>query len=211
MNQVKIYLGMRGTGKSTNMLNDLKMQSRVIVYDTLIEETYGGFRRITRFKDLCQAIKDNPSFFRIAYHGIDDGTEMEIDFDYATRAIYCCRNLVFAVEEIGLHCSSHKMPIGLQSIVAAGRHRDLSFFCTSQRASNVHPLIRALSTDIVSYHQDEPIDVQCLAERMGEKAYGVKTLALHDCIKWNAYDSVNVHTQNPRVDNSGETSMIDTS
>ncbi len=185
MNQVKTYLGKRGTGKSCRMLKDLKLLPKVILYDTLGEDTYNEFERCTTFNELVERLKQQRSYFRIAYRGYGDKLQMDVDFEFCCRAILACENIHFAVEEIGLHCNSWKIPPALQTIISAGRHRNISFSCTSQRASNVHPLIRALSTDIITFLQTEPRDIEWLREVIGDRADDVPNLPQYQFIHWN--------------------------
>jgi Predicted ATPase len=172
----------------------------VIVFDTLHEKTYDNFRRVESFSELIQILKQNESFYRIAYRGINDRLDMETDFDFCCRAVNACRDVHFAVEEIGLHSNSWKMPTSLQSIVSAGRHREISFSCTSQRASNVHPLIRALATDIVTFQQSEPRDIEWLSEVIGEQSFDVPNLQQYKFLHWNDKTA----TQITPIDNEDE-------
>ena len=173
--------------------------SRVLIYNTLTEPVHDddGFESIRDYQTLLTRLKENKPFFRLSYRGVNDGSDMETDFDFCCRAVLACRDINFAVEEIGLHSNSWKMPNSLQSIVSAGRHRGISFYCTSQRASNVHPLIRALSTSIISFKQTEPRDLQWLEEVMGEEnALKVSQLGIHEKFEW----SDTAHSQNTDLD-----------
>jgi len=170
--------------------------SRVIIYDTILEEkAFNDFEKIHSFSQLSERLKSNPRFFRIAYRGIDDNLDINTDFDYCCKAVWCLRDVHFAVEEIGHLSNSWKMPVSLQTIVSAGRHKGIHFYCTSQRASNINPLIRALSTSIVTFKQTEPRDIEWLEAVMGDDAQRVSQLGLHEKMEWSDY----AHSSNTPV------------
>jgi hypothetical protein len=176
------------------------MFRRVLLYNSLDEPTFytkeSTFERIDTYSALIEKLKKNESYYRISYRGVKDDVSMEVDFDYCCKAVGACYDLHYAVEEIGLHSNSWKMPNSLQTIVAAGRHRGISFYCTSQRAAKINPLIRALATSIVTFKQTEPQDIEWLSEVIGpELAYKVPDLGLHQKLEW----SDDAHSQ--RTDN----------
>jgi hypothetical protein len=145
--------------------------------------------KIYKYSDLIAKLKSNQPYFRISYRGLHDETSMELDFDYCCKAVWAMQNLHYGVEEIGHHSNSWKMPNSLQTIISAGRHKGISFYCTSQRASNCHPLIRALATRIVTFKQTEPRDIEWLSEVMGDKAIEATKLEKYKSIEWSDDDS----------------------
>lgn len=162
----------------------LSLQRRSVLVDTIGEDTYKDHQQVKSFVELCDILIKNPASFRIAYHPEDTSLSLEEDFERVCQAVLACRNVTFAVEEISVYCNSSKMPTPLQHIVARGRHRDISFFCTSQRASMVHPLIRSQSHEIITFRQIEPRDIEWLKAVMGEQAEQVPNLRGHAFIDW---------------------------
>lgn len=151
------------------MREDLREFPRVVLYDTLWEDTYDSYGECAGFTGLCDLLLKNGAYFRVRYRDIRAGG-FQADFERCCRAIECANSLVFAVEEIEQFSSPHYLPRELERIVALGRHRELSLFCTTRRPPSLHPLIRSQAHQVISFRQHEPRDVTWLREFCGEEA-----------------------------------------
>jgi len=190
MSDVRIVLGKRGMGKSTRLVEMLKLESRFILFNTLGEECYEVFETCRTFKALCEVILSERPCFQINYRGIHDGLSTEQDFDFCTRLILQCQNVVFAVDEIDQHQKPISLPQSLENIVSLGRHQDISFWCATRRAHLIHPLIRSQANEIHIFHQWEPRDIEWLKECIGNRAYEVPNLPKYCSIIWRDTDGI---------------------
>lgn len=168
------------------MHQDLREFPRSLIFDTLREKIWSsknGYEEINTFPDLCKRLIENPAFFRISYR--QTTVRMITDFLRVCEAVLCCKSLVFGVEECYHFQSPASMPLGLEIIITTGRHREISFFSTTQRPQGLHPLIRSQASQIVSFVQNEPRDIQWIKDCMGEEiALKVQQLGLHKYIRW---------------------------
>jgi hypothetical protein len=184
LRQIRILLGQTGGGKSWRLRSYIDESPRVVIYDTLGDPEFDKYRRIERFPDLCRFLAGNPAIFRVVYQWQTDVTQEE-DFDRVCEAVYACRNVVFVVEEVAVFCNPNLIPIPLRKIVALGRHRSLSLYCTSQTPPQIHNLIRSQAHQIVSFNQTEPGHVSWCRAVMGEAADYLPGLRPHHSVSWD--------------------------
>lgn len=166
------------------MHQELAAENRVILFNTLCEQTYNDFEQIAEFGALCDFLISNPTFFHVAYRDLSYSVEQ--DFDNFCYAVWACRQLTIAVEEAGLLFETWKLPPPFQNIVLAGRHRNLSLFVTAQRASTIPVSLRAMATQIISFQQTEPRDIEWLQDVMGSEAEKVRTLPRYKPLVWDS-------------------------
>lgn len=184
MADVRIVVGKRGFGKSWALREMLRAEPRFLVYDTLKEKAYDEFTRIEGFPALCRFLASNPAIFRVAYSW--DGTSSrEIDFERVCQAVYCCRGITFAIEEVDQFCNAAYLPVSLDLIVSLGRHRDLSVWVASRRPKEIHPLIRSQANQVVSFAQTEPADLEWSRQVIGEMADRLPGLKKRESMTWN--------------------------
>jgi len=180
---VRIVVGKRGFGKSWALRGMLRTEPRVVLYDTLKEKTYNEFSRIEGFPALCRFLATNPAIFRVAYSW--DGTApRELDFERVCEAVFCCRGLTFAVEEVDQYCNSSFLPRHLDMIVSLGRHRDLSVWVASRRPKEIHPLIRSQANQVVSFAQTEPADLEWSRQVIGDLSADLPGLKKYRSLTW---------------------------
>ena len=185
MSDVRLILGKRGSGKSWALREMIRGEPRVLLYDTLHEPAYDEFRRIDKFPELCKLLIENPPIFRVAYSW-DGVAEHETDFDRACHAVFACRGLTFAVEEVEMFTSPSFIPKSLRKIVSLGRHRELSLWIATRRPKEVHPLIRSQANRVVSFSQSEPADLEWCRQVMGDMTDGLPQLDpnKHQSVTW---------------------------
>lgn len=98
---------------------------------------------------------------------------------------------VIVVDEVGTWANMAGGPecakarASLESFSTNGRKDGLALVTVAQCASQIPKLVRSQATEWWTYLQDEPADVDALAERFGrERAEQVSRLALYECIEW---------------------------
>jgi hypothetical protein len=187
MSEVRLYLGKRGSGKTTAMRGDLDGEPRIVVYDTLHEAAYDDFHRIDDIGDLADRLIANPPIIRLAYTW-NGKAARDVDFDRVCAAVYCCRNLVFAIDEVDLFCSPNFTPRHLDMIVSLGRHRGLSVYCATRRPKEIPATIRAQAARVISFRQSEPADLEWCRQVMGAMADRLPGLAEYQRLTWDDRD-----------------------
>lgn len=183
MSRIKIVLGKRGSGKSVRLREELRLEPRVVLYDTLREDTYNSYTRVETYRELCHKLLEDRPVFRLAYSWPGD-VEREADFERFCKAVYCCRNLAVGVEEIDQFCSASFMPHSLDLVVSLGRHRQLSLYCASRRPKEIHPLIRSQAVEVISFLQTEPADLEWCRAVMGAGADELPSLEQYEYVHW---------------------------
>jgi hypothetical protein len=154
----------------------------------LKEKTYNAFKRIESFSELCTFLASNPPVFRVAYSWPGD-VERDDDFERVCRAVYACKFLTFGVDECDQFMGPNFLPRHLDMLVSLGRHRDLSFIGASRRPKEIHPLIRAQASEIHSFQQTEPLDLDWCYQVMGEQTERLPTLPPFYALVWRDGDA----------------------
>lgn len=188
--EIVLITGKTGSGKSTLFRKMLEDKKRVIIFDTLSEYSeltlpYPALfiHNIHDFYD-CLA-RNHYKNFRIIFDPEDpeqvlelnDGNQITV-FEESCKLIYNhLEDLILGIEEIANLTTGIKVPEYLRKIARFGRHSSISLYATTQRPADVHPLIRAQMTTLISFKQHEPRDIDWLKQVIGEQAIGLKDLA----------------------------------
>jgi hypothetical protein len=119
-------------------------------------------------RDLYEAIKSSPYYFRIAYH---PGENLETDFRYALRVLwrFDVYKLV-VVDEFHEVCSVNETPRYVQTMLRYARHAHLAVIAASQRIADVHKLFTAGCRKVVIFRSDEARDFVAIRDRWGLEA-----------------------------------------
>jgi mRNA-degrading endonuclease RelE of RelBE toxin-antitoxin system len=182
--------GKTGSGKSVLFRKMLTDKKRLIIFDTISE-----YRELSPpypalfVHDIGQLYdyfaKNHSGAFRVIFDPEDpeavltlkDGSEVTV-FEEAAKLIYThLDSLIIGIEEISNFMTGSRTPEFLRKITRFGRHSALSLYSTTQRPADVHPLIRAQITKLISFKQHEPRDIDWLKQVIGEEAQGLKDLA----------------------------------
>lgn len=94
------------------------------------------------------------------------------------------------VEEISLYCSPSHIPRPLAKIISLGRHKGLSFYCTSQTPKQINILIRSQASEIISFAQTEPAHIDWCRQVMGADADKLNQLQRYHCLQWTPEQSI---------------------
>lgn len=155
-----------GTGKTTECVNRIRNQKRVVIFDTLGEDAYalaateiifGNPRRLAEEISLPQ--------FCVAYRTVN----VESGFEEAAKLVYLCGNCTFIIEEVDQVCSAGYESEMLHSIINYGRHRELSVIYLSRRFSTISRSLTANTSEFVFFRVSEPIDLDSIRERCGKE------------------------------------------
>jgi len=181
--------GKTGSGKSTLLRKMLADKKRLIIFDTISEYSELSPPYPALFvHDISQLYdyfaKNHSRDFRVVFDPEDpeqvltlkDGSEITV-FEEAARLIYThLDSMILGVEEMANFMTGSRTPEYLRKITRFGRHSALSLYTTTQRPADVHPLIRAQITKLISFKQHEPRDIDWLKQVIGEEALGLKDL-----------------------------------
>jgi DNA helicase HerA-like ATPase len=187
--EVVLITGKTGSGKSTLFRKMLADKKRLIIFDTISEyqELAPPFPalHISSLHILYDCLaKNHHKNFRIVFDpedpeqsiALNDGNQITV-FEEACKLVYThLDNLIIGIEEISNFMTGTKVPEYLRKIVRFGRHSSISIYATTQRPADVHPLIRAQMTKLISFKQHEPRDIDWLRQVIGEQAPSLKDL-----------------------------------
>jgi hypothetical protein len=119
-------------------------------------------------RDLYEAIKSSPYYFRIAYH---PGENLETDFRHALRALWRLDVYkLIVVDEFHEVCSVNETPRYVQTMLRYARHAHLAVVAASQRIADVHKLFTAGCRKVVIFRSDEARDFVAIRDRWGLEA-----------------------------------------
>lgn len=99
--------------------------------------------------------------------------------------------LVLVVDETGTwtdasnHPACHQAKAELVSLATNGRHKGVALVVVAQRAAQIPPGVRSQASEWWAFRQDEPSDLEALAERLGkDTAERVRQLHIGEAVKW---------------------------
>lgn len=203
-----LVVGKTGTGKSTRVKDAvrewLRAGVRVVALDCCDEYSQAGREtglvRLGPLRERCTASQLAASPRRLEAQRLslavvpDDKTPASWARAFSLvvqllRAIG--RPTLVVLDEVGTWTDASFGPAcararaELAALANNGRHDGLALVLVSQRAAQVPPPARAQSTDIWAFLQDNPADVDALAERIGkDSAERCSRLALGESVDW---------------------------
>jgi hypothetical protein len=169
------------SGKTHLMRQWAMMKERVLIHDAAADYLTNDFEHIWSKPDsqavriLAERLKDNPHYFRIAYH-INADTRQE-DFFYQYACIWMVQKpRWFFIEECH-EVAGIAMAPGMENLIRYARHNVLGVVAASQRVADVSPLLRSNARMVVLFHTTEFRDLIAIRERWGsEMEEAVKNL-----------------------------------
>lgn len=183
---VKAVLGIRGSGKSHHVKHKIvRPAQRVVVWDP--HDEYGeicGLDEVT-IQELDVEIEERKRVCVVPYW--DDPDELVWAFRGFVTALKntpMAEQTLVVIEEAGLLRQSGDG--ALIALAAQSRHWRMPLVIISQRATMQAPGARSQWTDIVSFRQSDPADIDALAERIGEtKAREISRLPRREFVTWS--------------------------
>jgi hypothetical protein len=111
--------------------------------------------------EMAKYIRNN-SRFKVVFRPIE-----EVDFDAACLIARKKGNLNLHLEEINNYCSPHGIRDELRKCHLQGRHARLNIFYTTQRFSECHRSVTAMTDYFALFRTCEPIDIDAIEKRFG--------------------------------------------
>jgi hypothetical protein len=178
-NVVISLFGQKGSGKTTLAQAIIEEHDRVIALDVM-----GQYDTLAvRYDyDACAAAllaaAKQPTFgYSLRCSDHEDYLDlMELCFELT--------DYLLVLEETSMFCSPSSFPREMSRLVRYGRHRQIDQIYIARRPAEIPRDLTANSDLIVSYFQQEPIDVKYLSAVSGEDASRVRNLRQYRCAVW---------------------------
>lgn len=166
-----MFMGRRGWGKSTACKQMQNAFSRIVVIDIMHEYKPRGKNEFLShgffdFKNKILELENKKSFKLICR--LDPENE-DTEFHEMMRVIFEVGDLLLVVEEVHHFASVHKMPAFLKHIILRGRHKGITFFGTTQRPGELHKTILSQCNHLFVGSIFEKNDTQYLSDFLGRK------------------------------------------
>lgn len=197
-----VVVGKTGYGKSTwtkALVAELHAKGwRVVVFDPCdeysrhgkpgLEVTPGPLPHRAQVADLLEQpeVLDSPE---LGLSVVSEGEPRQVAKDFAALAelVRHTGRLAFVVEEVGYFAEHAQGP--LKALATLYRKYGVAAVFVAQRATQVPLTARSQASAVVAFRQDEPPDLDALAEKCGEGfSAGVNRLAVGECLIWRDSD-----------------------
>lgn len=189
-------VGKSGSGKSFLVKSFLKrLPTPVFVLDRMAE--YSGGLVVNRFVEIEQNFIKFPNTAHNKIYivrALSDSTEKAV-FAFA----WIIGNCTLILEEADFYTSVYSTDAFVSNLIKRGRHRNVNLILTSQRASELSRLATSQVTLFISFHQNEPRDLENLAKRCGQEfANEVKNLDKYEFVAYGTIPTCLVGTIKPK-------------
>lgn len=156
--EILLVVGKTGTGKSYWMKDYVSQLKRVIILDPMDE--YPGIL-YEDIEDVMDAI-DGKETFRVRTANLPDLPDL-------CKIAMACTDVHLVVEEAqrAIPPSGKELPEDLKDVIFRGRHHAVSLCMVSQRPSKIHIDPRSQWTRIVTFAQNESVDVDWMEQTSG--------------------------------------------
>jgi DNA helicase HerA-like ATPase len=160
--EVKAVVGLRGYGKSTQVLRLTKSSPRVLYYDSLGDDYRDGV--------ICHDLGTLERFwrgvyrkrFRLVYRPVDPLA----DFARICELVYACGDLTFVVDEVQLYFRGAFTEPAFTKVITAGRHANVELIGVTQTPKRLGELLRSQAHEWFVFGVREPQQVLYLRERL---------------------------------------------
>lgn len=162
-----VVSGASRCGKSTQVTKMVRADRRIVVWDPEAQWCdLPGFRKITRQRDLLQAIV-TPGHMKLAYVA---GGDLKAEFDFLCEAVmYACRfiaPLVYVAEELADVSSPAKAPMNWGIVVRRGLKRGMTIYAISQRWAEADKTAMGNASEYLCF-LSRPADTKYVSEKTG--------------------------------------------
>lgn len=175
--EVAVYLGKRGSGKSSLARARIRESERVVIYDTL--EEYPAPVIISNPRELLEYLQGRQKF-KVAYRPF----RPEKEFGWVCRVLFNIGNLLFVAEEVDQYSSAHGADVWFNNLLRRGRHRQVEMICISRRPAEIPRDLTANVYRMVAFRTSEPRDVDYFRRVMGDMAHALRNLPELTGIEW---------------------------
>lgn len=122
-------------------------------------------------------LSDIPALFmrhkRVVYRPLDKSLS---NFNSFCRVVYNLSDFMLVIEEAERYATKFHSPPALKWIVDTGRHRGIGLTVTCRRPVRLHTDIPSNADYIFMFHQHMTVDIDYLAEWVGEEAYMLRDI-----------------------------------
>lgn len=172
-----LVFGPVASGKSFLLQQWLSGLERTLTIDTTAECMDDSFSHIWGSpKELLTKLKENPFYYRIAYH--PSSRNFENDFKWCVEGIWLSgkeengklipMSRWLFVDEVHEVCSNHSVLESMDLTIRYARHNLLGFVGATHKFSDVNKLMTGNARMIVLFHTMEPVDLDAIRKRLGE-------------------------------------------
>lgn len=167
------------SGKSHLMKRLVEGMERSLTFDLMAEYGGEGYEDIwANPQKLAERLKQNPHYFRIAYHP----QNIEVDFHWCFVAMWqLALPRWMIIEECHEVCGSSMIQPEMKTMLRYSRHNLLGIIASSQRIAEVNKLLTSVARMIILFHTTEARDLDAIAERLGDDVADAVT-NLRPCI-----------------------------
>lgn len=177
--KVVLFLGSRGTGKSTRMYALMKESPRFLIYDPLDQPLYREFESYNAqtLRSLKERIDEVASgkrrIMRLRYVAWEDD---DAEFERVCRIVDKARvSFVFIVEEVASHIRGHSLTRNFYRLVRTSRNFNKGIWMTTQHPKMIPPKVRNNVDMAFVFKLYEPESIKYAKSWFGE-AYSPESL-----------------------------------
>lgn len=180
-NEVILITGQRGQGKTTFIKEEISKYDRVVIFDLLGEFVY--YDTAYNLKDFFRMLSERKeeNFFVLNYYNPKNSEE---DFLTICKAMNRMKDVMFVVDEIDYFCTTHSVPREFDEIVKRGRHQELQLIVATRRPHEIPPIIRSQVSQLITFRQIEPRDIDYLSGIIDLPQDEISTLPKFEFIHW---------------------------
>lgn len=168
---ILVLTGKRHSGKSYFLKNALIPNfPYFILWDYNHEHTFQNV-------PVTYKLNEIPTLFyqkrQVVYRPLDKSLS---NFERFCRICNDLSDFMLVIEEVERYATRFYIPPALSWIVDTGRHRGIGLCCTMRRPSQSHKNILSNSDFTFMFHQHLPLDIDYLANWVGQEAYGLRNI-----------------------------------
>jgi hypothetical protein len=177
-----IIIGLPMSGKTTLAAKLTKDVPRILFFDP-----FHDYRTIAKAPEiLADALIENPRMLdkpEFRYSIIPDEDDLGGQLESVVAIARAAGDMVFVMDEVGDY--KQEATKTMEKLARNGRHNGIVPFYVSQVAMDIPRTVRRLASQVYSFRQEDPDDLDALSERYGDAfAIKVRNLPQHRYAKW---------------------------
>lgn len=163
------------SGKSWLMQRWINSMERSLMIDVTAESTEPSFTHVwANPKQLYQLLRQNPFYYRIAYH--PSSRAFFQDFDWCVKLLWLSETpdkkplpRWLLVDEIHEVCSSSSITESMDLIIRYARHVLIGFIGATQKFSDTNALMRDNARMMVFFQNTDGIECDAIRKKFGKE------------------------------------------
>lgn len=135
-------MGRSGCGKSYLCKKLQDVWPRKVIIDSLNEyhSEKEKFNDFIEFTERLKELEKSPEF-TLVYQFSPEQTQTDLEFNELMRVLYYLGNVLIVIEEVQTYSNPHYLPHWLKVAILTGRHRNVGFIFTTQRAGELNKTV----------------------------------------------------------------------